>query len=76
MRSIPLAPLSDISAPELSSLLHPAAAFDRPEAVVRDPVPYHRRKTRDPLVLGVGCVLRRIATGRAAAARREAPCQF
>jgi hypothetical protein len=37
MRSIPLAPLSDISDPELNSLLHPASAFDRPEAVVRDP---------------------------------------
>jgi hypothetical protein len=37
MRSIPLAPLSDISDPELRSLLHPASAFDRPEDVVRDP---------------------------------------
>ncbi len=35
--SIPLAPLSDISDPELNSLLHPASAFDRPEDVVRDP---------------------------------------
>jgi hypothetical protein len=37
MMSIPLAPLSDISDPELNSLLHPASAFDRPEDVVRDP---------------------------------------
>jgi hypothetical protein len=37
MRSIPLAPLSDISEPELNFLLHPASAFDRPEDVVRHP---------------------------------------
>src|SRR5712671_2133835 len=37
MRTIPPAPLSDISDPELNSLLHPASAFDRPEDVVRDP---------------------------------------
>jgi hypothetical protein len=37
MRSIPLAPLSGISDPELNSLLHPASAFERPEDVVRDP---------------------------------------
>jgi hypothetical protein len=54
MRSIPLAPLSDISDPELNSLLHPASAFERPEDVVSDP---DRGKTRHPLVLGVRCVL-------------------
>jgi hypothetical protein len=37
MRTIPLAPLSDFSDPELNSLLHPASAFDRPQDVVTDP---------------------------------------
>jgi hypothetical protein len=37
MRHIPLALWSDISDPELNSLLHPASAFDRPQDVVEDP---------------------------------------
>jgi hypothetical protein len=37
MRHIPLAPLwSDLSDPELDTLLHPASAFDHPRDVVRD----------------------------------------
>jgi hypothetical protein len=57
MRNIPLAPMwSAVTDPHSIALLHPASAFDHPRDVVNDP-DLTTEETRDPLVLGVRCLL-------------------
>jgi hypothetical protein len=66
----------NISDPELNSLLHPASAFDRPEDVVRDPDLTTEEKRAILWSWASNVCSVESQPDRAAAARREAPCQF